>query len=136
MKKTRTQYDLEYKRRIVAEYLSGTTSAQALGERTSKPSSYWCGQAGVRNYRSGSGGVLPPPEDVAGTTRAGRCRVTRGHRAGAERVPRAGYRTVQGYLRRVGIEVGERCLRRVMQQFSLHAEVKRAFVHTTVQAHA
>lgn len=33
MKKRRTTYDLDYKRRIVAEYLSGALSAQALAER-------------------------------------------------------------------------------------------------------
>lgn len=33
MKKTRTNYDLEYKRRIVAEYLSGLISAQVLADR-------------------------------------------------------------------------------------------------------
>ncbi len=35
MKKTRQQYDLDYKLRIVAEYLSGTISAEGLarGER-------------------------------------------------------------------------------------------------------
>jgi transposase-like protein len=31
--KPRTNYDLEYKRRIVGEYLSGATSARALAER-------------------------------------------------------------------------------------------------------
>lgn len=33
MKKRRTNYDVDYKRRIVAEYLSGAISAQALAER-------------------------------------------------------------------------------------------------------
>jgi transposase-like protein len=33
MKKSRTNYDLEYKRRIVQEYLSGAISARALAER-------------------------------------------------------------------------------------------------------
>ncbi|MCR4256681.1 MAG: hypothetical protein NUW08_03175 [Candidatus Uhrbacteria bacterium] len=33
MKKSRQQYDLDYKRRIVAEYLSGTISAEALAQR-------------------------------------------------------------------------------------------------------
>lgn len=33
MKKSRTNYDLEYKRRIVQEYLSGAASARALAER-------------------------------------------------------------------------------------------------------
>lgn len=50
--------------------------------------------------------------------------------------PRAGYRTVQVYLRRGGIRVGERRLRRVMKRFSLHAQIKRAFVHTTDSKHS
>jgi len=33
MKKSRTSYDVEYKRGIVAEYLSGSISAQALADR-------------------------------------------------------------------------------------------------------
>jgi transposase-like protein len=33
MKKLRTTYDLDFKRRIVGEYLSGTISAQALADR-------------------------------------------------------------------------------------------------------
>lgn len=43
--------------------------------------------------------------------------------------PKAGYRTVQRYLRRRGRWVGERRIRRIMKRFSLHAEIKRAFVH-------
>ena len=50
--------------------------------------------------------------------------------------PKAAYRTVQVYLRRGGIGVGERRLRRVMRQFSLHAQIKRAFVVTTDSKHA
>ncbi len=50
--------------------------------------------------------------------------------------PRAGYRTVQQYLRRRGRIVGERRIRRVMRHFSLHAEIRRAFVHTTDSDHA
>lgn len=50
--------------------------------------------------------------------------------------PRAGYRTVQVYLRRQGRWVGERRIRRIMKQFSLHAEIKRAFVHTTDSNHS
>ena len=49
--------------------------------------------------------------------------------------PRAGYRTVQIYLRRRGQWVGERRIRRVMRRFSLHAELRRAFVHTTDSKH-
>ncbi len=50
--------------------------------------------------------------------------------------PRAGYRTVQRYLRRRGRFVGERRIHRVMKRFSLHAEIKRAFVHTTDSNHS
>lgn len=50
--------------------------------------------------------------------------------------PKAGYRTAQRYLRRRGRFVGERRIRRVMKQFSLHAEIKRAFVHTTDSNHS
>jgi putative transposase len=50
--------------------------------------------------------------------------------------PKAGYRTVQRYLRRRGRWVGERKIRRIMRQFSLHAEIKRAFVHTTDSNHS
>ena len=50
--------------------------------------------------------------------------------------PKAGYRTVQCYLRRRGRSVGERRIRRVMKQFSLHAEIKRAFIHTTDSTHS
>jgi transposase InsO family protein len=49
--------------------------------------------------------------------------------------PKAGYRTVRQYLRRRGRWVGERKIRRIMRQFSLHAEIKRAFVHTTDSNH-
>jgi transposase InsO family protein len=49
--------------------------------------------------------------------------------------PKAGYRTVQVYLRRRGRWVGERKIRRIMRQFSLHAEIKRAFVYTTDSNH-
>jgi len=50
--------------------------------------------------------------------------------------PKAGYRTVRRYLRRLGRFVGERRIRRVMKRFSLHAEIKRAFVHTTDSNHS
>jgi putative transposase len=50
--------------------------------------------------------------------------------------PKAGYRTVQCYLRRRGRFVGERRIRRIMKRFSLHAEIKRAFVHTTDSNHS
>lgn len=50
--------------------------------------------------------------------------------------PRAGYRTVQVYLQRRGRWVGERRIRRIMRRFSLHAEIRRAFVHTTDSRHS
>lgn len=50
--------------------------------------------------------------------------------------PRAGYRMVLGYLREVGVRVGERRLRRVMKQFGLQARIKRAFVRTTDSRHS
>lgn len=50
--------------------------------------------------------------------------------------PRAGYRTVQQYLIRRGRFVGERRIRRVMKHFSLHAQIKRAFVYTTDSNHS
>ena len=50
--------------------------------------------------------------------------------------PKAGYRTVRRYLRRRGRRVGERRIRRIMRQFSLHAEIRRAFVHTTDSSHS
>ena len=50
--------------------------------------------------------------------------------------PKAGYRTVGQYLKRCGRFVGERKIRRIMRQFSLHAEIKRAFVHTTDSNHS
>lgn len=50
--------------------------------------------------------------------------------------PKAGYRTVQVYLRRQGRFVGERRIRRIMKRFSLHAEIRRAFVHTTDSNHS
>ena len=49
--------------------------------------------------------------------------------------PCAGYRTVQVYLRRKGRWIGERRIRRVMKQFCLQAEIKRAFVRTTDSNH-
>jgi transposase-like protein len=33
MKKARTNYDLDFKRRLIAEYLSGAISAQVLADR-------------------------------------------------------------------------------------------------------
>lgn len=50
--------------------------------------------------------------------------------------PRSGYRTVREYLRRAGIVVGERKIRRIMKKYDLHARVKRAFVRTTDSNHS
>jgi transposase InsO family protein len=50
--------------------------------------------------------------------------------------PRAGYRTVRQYLSRLGVRVGERRLRRVMNKFGLKARLKRAFVRTTDSKHS
>lgn len=49
--------------------------------------------------------------------------------------PCAGYRTVQEYLERRGHIAGERRIRRVMRKFSLHAQITRAYVHTTDSNH-
>lgn len=61
-------------------------------------------------------------------SRASREREDAGLREAIESVqmdfPRAGYRTVQVYLRRRGRWVGERKIRRIMKQFSLHAEIQ------------
>ena len=48
---------------------------------------------------------------------------------------RSGYRTMQQYLGRAGIRVGERKLRRVMKKYDLHARIRRAFVRTTDSEH-
>jgi putative transposase len=50
--------------------------------------------------------------------------------------PRSGYRTMREYLKRSGIRVGERKLRRVMRKYDLHAKIKRAFIHTTDSNHS
>jgi transposase InsO family protein len=50
--------------------------------------------------------------------------------------PTAGYRRVQVYLRRRGRWVGERRIRRIMKRFSLQADIRRAFVHTTDSNHS
>jgi len=49
--------------------------------------------------------------------------------------PRSGYRTMLHYLRRGGIRVGERKLRRIMKKYDLQARIKRAFVRTTDSNH-
>lgn len=53
-----------------------------------------------------------------------------------EHSTQAGYRFVLRYLKRQGIDVGERKLRRVMKKYDLHARIKRAFVATTDSRHA
>jgi len=50
-------------------------------------------------------------------------------------IPAAGYRPMLQYLRRQGMKVGERRLRRVMRENGLHAMFKRAFVRTTDSNH-
>ena len=50
--------------------------------------------------------------------------------------PRSGYRTMQHYLARQGVRVGERKLRRVMRKYDLKARIKRAFVATTDSRHS
>ena len=50
--------------------------------------------------------------------------------------PKSGYRTMRHYLKRAGIRVGERKLRRVMKKYDLQAKIKRAFVNTTDSSHS
>lgn len=50
--------------------------------------------------------------------------------------PKSGYRTMLRYLKRSGILVGERKLRRIMKKYDLHVRIKRAFVLTTNSNHA
>lgn len=47
----------------------------------------------------------------------------------------AGYRMLLHHLKRNGIEIGERKLRRIMKKFSLHLKPKRKFVVTTDSNH-
>lgn len=51
------------------------------------------------------------------------------------KLPASGYRTMQEYLGRRGILVGERKLRRIMRENGLNAMIKRSFVHTTDSDH-
>lgn len=51
-------------------------------------------------------------------------------------LPASGYRTMQEYLERRGITVGERRLRRIMRENGLNAMIKRAFVSTTDSKHS
>ncbi len=48
---------------------------------------------------------------------------------------KAGYRTMQVYLARNGTRVGERRLRRVIREYGLFAEIKRAYVITSQTDH-
>lgn len=50
--------------------------------------------------------------------------------------PKAGYRFMIRYVRRAGVEAGERRIRRVMKKYGLHAKLKRAFVVTTDSKHS
>jgi transposase InsO family protein len=49
--------------------------------------------------------------------------------------PRAGYRTLRHYLKRDGIVIGERRLRRVLKKFSLQVRPRKKFVRTTQSDH-
>ena len=49
--------------------------------------------------------------------------------------PKAGYRPLQVYLRRSGVRVGERRLRRVIRENGLFAAIKRAYVITSQTDH-
>lgn len=48
----------------------------------------------------------------------------------------AGYRMLLHHLKRSGIEIGERRLRRIMRKFSLHIKPKKKFVVTTDSNHS
>ncbi len=41
--------------------------------------------------------------------------------------PKSGYRTVQQYLARNGVRIGERKIRQIMRKYALFAKIKRAF---------
>jgi putative transposase len=47
----------------------------------------------------------------------------------------SGYRMLLHHLKRSGVEIGERRLRRVMSKFQLHIKPKKRFVHTTDSKH-
>jgi putative transposase len=47
-----------------------------------------------------------------------------------------GYRFVLKYLRRAGIDAGERKIRRIMKKYDLQARLKRAFIATTDSNHS
>ena len=50
--------------------------------------------------------------------------------------PKSGYRTMLHYLKRDGVRVGERKLRRIMKKYDLKARIRRAFVATTDSNHS
>lgn len=94
-------------------------------------------RGGVPNDRSVGLDVLLPAQTPAGLARARGRGAARCHRSGAGRLPEGRLpHTVQRYLRRRGRFVGERRIRQEMKRFSLHAEIKRAFVHTTDSNHS
>lgn len=49
--------------------------------------------------------------------------------------PKSGYRTVQQYLARNGVRIGERKIRQIMRKYALFAKLKRAFRKTTDSNH-
>lgn len=49
--------------------------------------------------------------------------------------PRTGYRMLLGHLKRNGVEIGERKLRRILRKFDLGIKSKRRFVKTTDSNH-
>lgn len=51
-------------------------------------------------------------------------------------IPNSGYRPVIHYLKKKGLYIGERRVRRVMKRYSMQARLKRAFVVTTDSKHA
>lgn len=50
--------------------------------------------------------------------------------------PQSGYRTMIRYLKRSGVRVGERKLRRIMKKYDLQARIRRTFVVTTDSNHS
>ncbi len=142
MKKSRQQYDLDHKRRIVAEYLSGTTAAEDIAKREdlARGQIYkWRVQLErraraerierVHRHQAAAGSVQRACQmiDLSPSTyyyepkrsRESREREDASLRDAIETVqaefPKAGYRTVQVYLRRAGRFVGERRIRRMMK---------------------
>jgi putative transposase len=50
--------------------------------------------------------------------------------------PRTGYRMLLGHLKRQGVKIGERKLRRILKKFDLHFRHKKRFVATTDSNHS